>query len=267
MSADSPSAADRIARFAELVEAVDVEGVTIVDHNTSRLVESGELQGTIDLRVGDVPTSVNGADVQDEEDRGVGDGYIGTESGLRDELEEFEAEQDAEADDTGDVDAEAVSESVEKNGADVDEDTDDEDESEDIWCGVCGAGPFEMLSIHAGRVHDGDEIALDHEPAVTELVDPPAEMLPDYEGPDPEQLVADSSLPARVVLEDVLDAAVDATRADAPVVSIVTDELGVRSDAAVPVLRELGLQEDDSRQLVDDVGVRVAAIRQEVSDE
>jgi len=107
--------------------------------------------------------------------------------------------------------------------------------------------------------HDGFEVPLDHEPSEAELVesdeddqdtdteadDPEAaEDIPDYEGPDPEATVAESSLPAHIVLDDVLDACVDATRADAPVVACVTDELGVHSDAVVPVLQALGLKQE-----------------------
>lgn len=172
----------------------------------------------------------------------------------------------------------------EKDDQAEDDDAPDAADGPDVWCGICGKGPFERFAQHASMVHDGDEIPLDHEPTEAELLESdeedeedqqeeddddlvPTTDIPDYEGPNPEVVVAESSLPPHLALDDVLDAAVDATRADAPVISVVTDELGVRSDVIEPVLRELDLQHPDRRMLVDDVGARVAAIREEVDDE
>jgi len=257
--------AGRYRRLAALVEELEADGYDVVDAEPTE-DEHGRQHAAVQLNL---------------------DGGLDAEPFRADGLEEGTRET-ASISSTcnGDAQNEEFTAGDEIDDSADQSETGDEDEVEEVWCGICGQGPFEMLSIHHGRVHEGNQIALDHEPSAAELVksdeqdqgddavdepeeDEPAavEDVPDYEGPDPEATVAESSLSAHIVLDNVLDACVDATRADAPVVACVTDELGVHSDAVVPVLQALGLKQEDRRMLVDDVGAQVAAIRQEVSDE
>jgi len=256
--------AGKYRRLAALVEELEADGYDVVDAQPTE-DDHGRQHAAIQLNL---------------------DGGLDAEPFRADDLEDAENRETAsisstcngdESNDVDDQDEEfAVGDEIEEEESDT-----DDEETEGVWCGICGEGPFEMLSIHHGRVHEGDQIVLDHEPSEAELVGPDeddqddepedddpvaVEDVPDYEGPDPEAVVAESSLSPHIVLDDVLDACVDATRASAPVVACVTDELGVRSDAVQPVLRKLGLQQEDRRMLVDDVGAQVAAIRQEVDD-
>ncbi|ELZ84436.1 hypothetical protein C453_12856 [Haloferax elongans ATCC BAA-1513] len=43
-------------------------------------------------------------------------------------------------------------------------------EDGEVWCGICGKGPYQSLGIHHGQMHKGeDKVALDHEPDPGEL--------------------------------------------------------------------------------------------------
>jgi hypothetical protein len=102
---------------------------------------------------------------------------------------------------------------------------DDEDQPSDteIWCGVCGAGPFEtttrLAGHHNGSKHGGQTVVLDHEPTEAELVE--SDESDDHGGtevPDPEDVpshetVRDCADGVDTVQElaDLLD--VDATEA------------------------------------------------------
>lgn len=136
------SAADKIARFAELVEAVDEEGVTIVDHNTTRLASSGDLQGTIDVRIDDVPVESNGDECPVDHDE-LGEAVACSECGHINPLStpafvpgDSSSDAEEELQDV-DADAEAIVDELED---DRDQDTDDaEDErAEQMACSECG---------------------------------------------------------------------------------------------------------------------------------
>ncbi len=83
---------------------------------------------------------------------------------------------------------------------------------------------------------------------------------PEWNGRDPETIVADSSLPARVVLEDILDAV-----ANADTVIDVAEQLEVNVDNLESVCWHLTLKEADSLAIVGNVDERVETIREVVS--
>lgn len=58
-------------------------------------------------------------------------------------------------------------------GSEAEEPVDEDDEVEEpveVWCGICGEGPYDRLSTHASHRHDGDVVPLDHEPGEEELI-------------------------------------------------------------------------------------------------
>ncbi len=83
---------------------------------------------------------------------------------------------------------------------------------------------------------------------------------PEWNGRDPETIVADSSLPARVVLEDILDAV---TTADT--VIDVAEELDVDVDNLESVCWHLTLKQADSLAIVGNVDERVETVREVVA--
>ena len=82
---------------------------------------------------------------------------------------------------------------------------------------------------------------------------------PEWNGRDPEEIVADSSLPATIVLEDILDAV-----ATADTVIDVAEQMDVDVDNLGPVCWHLTLKQPDSLSIVDDVDERAALIREVV---
>jgi len=83
---------------------------------------------------------------------------------------------------------------------------------------------------------------------------------PEWNGRDPETIVADSSLPARVVLEDILNAV-----ADASTVIEAAETLDVDVDNLESVCWHLTLKQPDSLEIVDDIEDRIKTV-QEVAD-
>ncbi len=83
---------------------------------------------------------------------------------------------------------------------------------------------------------------------------------PEWNGRDPETIVADSSLPARVVLEDILNAV-----ADASTVIEAAETLDVDVDNLEPVCWHLTLKQPDSLEIVGDIEDRIKTV-QEVAD-
>ncbi|WP_049979337.1 helix-hairpin-helix domain-containing protein [Halolamina rubra] len=83
---------------------------------------------------------------------------------------------------------------------------------------------------------------------------------PEWNGRDPESIVADSSLPARVVLEDILNAV-----ADASTVIEAAETLDVDVDNLEPVCWHLTLKQPDSLEIVGDIEDRIKTV-QEVAD-
>jgi len=83
---------------------------------------------------------------------------------------------------------------------------------------------------------------------------------PEWNGRDPETIVADSSLPARVVLDDILD-----TVPTADTVIDLAEQLDVDVDNLGPVCWHLTLKQADSLAIVSDVDERVETIREVVS--
>jgi len=221
--------------------------------------------------------------LQEAEDRGVGEDYIGTESGLRDELEESEAEEEQ--------DGAICSECGESHddGACWDEDAteddqDDEPEPDGVAGevlaalreeGECTPGELEMITgvsdayYALGKLEDDDLLEKRKDPedgrrtlysAADWLVEDQDDDSPEWNGRDPETIVADSSLPARVVLDDILDVA-----AGASTVREVAEALDVSVAELDPVLWELNLKELENRSIVDDVDEQVETILEVVS--
>ncbi len=83
---------------------------------------------------------------------------------------------------------------------------------------------------------------------------------PEWNGRDPETIVADSSLPARVVLDDILEAV-----ATVDTVIDLAEQLDVDVDNLGPVCWHLTLKQADSLAIVSDVDERVETIREVVS--
>ena len=83
---------------------------------------------------------------------------------------------------------------VELPGGD-DSDGEEQEDSTEIWCGVCGAGPFEtntkLGGHHNGSRHEGATVPLDHEPTEDELLaaggDEPADH-GEADVPDPDEV-------------------------------------------------------------------------------
>ena len=91
------------------------------------------------------------------------------------------------------------------------------------------------------------------------LVDDEDDEEPEWNGRDPETIVADSSLPARVVLDDILD---DVSTADT--VIDLAEQLDVDVDNLEPVCWHLTLKQADSLTIVENVDERVETIREVV---
>ncbi len=323
MSTDSSNTttSDRHRRLAELVDRVDDDGVeveTVESHTTP----DGKLRSTLKLRIGPVPSTTAEADAEEaagDDSRGVGDDYIGCEGGLRDELEEFEAEQAADDDEGPETGEATVSETMpgiddsleddeaeESETEDVDEadddpETDEEDQPhpEDLEAEEDPEPPEDSLAAEIlAALRDEGELAgpeiktitgagtdmysalgeLQDDDLVEKRQDPedgrrtlyrPAGWLvqdddeeedgPEWNGRDPKEIVADSSLPAHLVLEDILEGV---TSVDT--VIDLAEQLDVDVDNLEPVCWELTLKQSGSYEVVDDVDERVETVREVV---
>ena len=124
---------------------------------------------------------------------------------------------------TGDRDLDATTTAAD----DEDDDTSDEDnETSQVWCGVCGAGPFDdqkaLNGHHSGSQHDGPTNSMEHEPTGDEL----------QHGPE--------------------KPAIELTREHAGLVDTI-QELAERIDVSEGRARMLARQADVADQLDDDV--------------
>lgn len=134
--------------------------------------------------------------------------------GLEEELAEADTPVDEAIQEVEQTDAEPEEGAARSDGGttavptDDDEPTDDPlpsppepdmDAAGDVWCGVCGAGTFEAdgLREHHEAEHDGEPVALDHQPTVEQLLDMDAPVIPG------EGAIEEYVLPDDVDLTDV----------------------------------------------------------------
>lgn len=322
MSTDGPagSPSDHFRTLANLIDELEADGYDVVDAEPTA-GPHGRLHATVEINTqasGTNPIAPRSDEVEgDDEPEDDGATVSATMPGIDESLEgdDENAEESVEGQDETDQDADGhvcadcgssfdseqglkIHRGRIHGGEDEETDQADDEGETDIWCGVCGDGPFDRLNTHATMAHDGFEVTLDHEPSEAELVesdedeeadsdeestgdefdaDEPADRLAEadsesegeekddgdvsYTGPDPRE-VLDRHLDAPASLENILSVCEDAGG-----VSQVASELGVPSKDVEAVLWELGLKQQNSRLLVEDVDERVETIRTEVGDD
>jgi len=220
--------------------------------------------------------------LEEEEDRDVEVYSIGTESGLRDGMEEVEAEEDT--DEEPEPEPEEADDQPRPDDLESEEDPEPPADSlaaevlatlrdEGELAGpeiktITGAGTDMYTAL--GDLQDDDlvEKRKDPDDGRRTLYRPAGWLVddgddqdeePEWNGRDPEEIVADSSLPARVVLDDILDAV-----PTADTVIDLAEELDVNVDTLEPVCWPLTLKQADSLAIVSDVDERVETIREVV---
>lgn len=277
---DAPSVSERLERFAEIVDAAGAgDGTDVVDTETN--VHSGALFATLQLRIGEGPQEVTADDMTVTFEVAEGNTPDGVEN-LRGEYEDV------------DVGAEEIVDELEDGLEDDEPDAGDEqdefevgDEVDTTPDGPAGrvlealreegelAGPELKTVAEVGNVYNAIS-KLEYDDLIEKRDDPddgrrtlyrPADWLVDedddqedgpvWNGEDPETIVADSSLPARVVLDDILDAAESAST-----VIEVAEALDVDVDNLEPVCWQLTLKKPDSLEIVGGVDEQVETIRE-----
>lgn len=294
-SADQLTTSDRTERLAQIIDDIETGGTQVADYHT-KVSYDDTLKATIEVEIDegrrpeDISPWVEDAEIsigwelpeEDLEDADVdGDELKGDHS---------EAVADAAATpETADQESVDVPAESDVTPADLEDDTDeqDDDPSPDGLAGeilatlrdqgelagpeiktVTGAssdmytaiGVLEDEGLIEKRKDPNDGRRTLYRPAEMDVDDDEAE--PEWNGRDPEAIVADSSLPARVVLEDVLDAA-----ASADLVTDAAETLDVDVDNLESVCWQLTLKQPDSLEIVDNVDERTETVREVVDGE
>lgn len=152
------------------------------------------------------------------------------------------------------------------DGVSDEDDEDADDGPSEIWCGICGAGPFDggskLSGHHLGADHGGETVPLDHEPEERELVDEVEESdedahrigdeidVDDQEAEDDatdEDDEPDVDLPEDLTVDDVhraVDEADIERNGDQPYLGALADVLELPSDRTRTVLVKMGRYED-----------------------